>query len=269
MVLVKDFIRSLCPPILLKVTRKLRGANSLSFEGNYASWAAAQQFSNGYDAEEVLRRVCESALKVKKGEALFERDAVCFYSEEYRWPTLSCILAVAAERNHGIHVLDFGGALGSFYLQHKKFLSKLENMTWSVVEQSAFVKWGNVHIQTDRLHFYESIPDCIERSSVDLVFLSSVLQYLESPYSILKMLAETNAPYLLIDRTPVIEEDRDRLTVQRVPDAIYKGSYPAWFFSRRRLEDAIGELGYRLIIEFSCDEDVGIGEFKGAFYERI
>jgi hypothetical protein len=40
--------------------------------------------------------------------------------------------------------------------------------------------------------------------------------------------------YLIIDRTPFIEDEVDRLTIQKVHPRIYSASYPAWFFSRQK-----------------------------------
>ena len=113
----------------------------------------ALQVSTGYDDAAVLQRVHESALKVKRGDALFERNSVCFYHEEYRWPIFACLLVAAAERDAHLNVLDFGGSLGSFYFQHRKFFSKLKNVSWSVVEQTQFVECGREQIQDGTLKF--------------------------------------------------------------------------------------------------------------------
>lgn len=266
---LKSLARCWCPPILLKWARRVRSHNSISFDGNYASWAEAEKVSTGYNSAAVFQRVRDAALKVKRGEAVFERDSVCFYHEEFRWPTLACLLAIAAERGGQLRVLDFGGSLGSFYFQHRKFFSRLKEIRWAVVEQKHFVECGRDELQDEVLRFYESIDDCLAEGSVDVVFLSSVLQYLERPYDMLAEFCLTKAPYLLIDRTPFIARESDRLTVQHVPDSIYKASYPAWFFSQQLFETMVAEQGYSLIAEFSCDNDKEISEYKGILLERV
>src|SRR5690606_14683539 len=136
----------------------------------------------------------------------------------YRWPVLACLLSVAAKSRGEINVLDFGGSLGSFYFQHKNFFVDLPQVNWAVVEQEQFVKFGHDHIHTPHLHFYDSARTCLQNQGVDIIFLSSVLQYLEKPYEVLQELAGTGARYLLIDRTSFVEESNDRLTVQQVPE---------------------------------------------------
>lgn len=264
----KDLAKDFCPPILLKLVRQFRNKNNITFTGNYASWAEAALHASGYDSDAIFQRVREAALKVKRNEAVFERDSVCFYHEEYRWPTLACLLSIAAERDGQLNVLDFGGALGSFYFQHRKFLSKLQECRWAVVEQKHFVAFGRAEMLDNVLKFHETIDDCLAEGGVDVVFVSSVLQYLKSPYVMLAKLAQTKALYLLIDRTPFIAGDQDRLTIQNIPETIYSASYPAWFFSREKFNAFIAGAGYRLILEFPGDDNVGVGEYKGLLYER-
>jgi putative methyltransferase (TIGR04325 family) len=264
---VKNMIRMWCPPILLSWARQVSGHGGIVYEGDYVSWASAQRASTGYDSAAIFQRVRNAALKVKRGEAVFERDSVCFYEEEYRWPSLACLLAIAAGLPGHLRVLDLGGSLGSYYYQHRKFIRMLEKVRWSVVEQKHFAACGRDEFQDECLRFFETVGECLSEGPVDVVFLSSVLQYLERPYAMLAMLAGAKIRYLLIDRTPFIEEAQDRLTVQHVPD--FHASYPAWFFSRQKFRQAIEEAGYRTITDFQGDVDQGIDNYQGIFLERV
>lgn len=265
----KALIRDLCPPFLLKLVRQFRNQNSISFTGNYSTWAEAEKHASGYDSDAIFQRVREAALKVKRGEALFDRDSVCFYKEDCRWPALACLLSVAAEKDGKLNVLDFGGALGSFYFQHKKIFDRLKSIRWSVIEQAHFVECGQHELQNDELRFYLDIDECLANEDVDVIFLSSVLQYLKKPEDMLVLLSKRSIKYILIDRTPLIESSNNRLAVQSVPESIYKASYPAWFFSHQQFKMLIISIGYRIVEEFDSDDDVGIGMFKGYFLERI
>jgi putative methyltransferase (TIGR04325 family) len=261
-------IRACLPPSLLKLGIRLLRLGNV-YIGNYSCWDEAKLDAKGYDAKAIFERVRDAGLKVKQGTALYERDSVCFYEEDYRWPVLACLLSVAAQENGKLNVLDFGGSLGSFYFQHVKFLNKLKSVMWSVVEQPHFVECGRQEFQDERLKFYMDCSECINNEKVDLVLLSSVLQYIESPQEVLEEIAKVKAKYILIDRTPFINGSHNRLTVQNVPTSIYKASYPAWFFSNKVFDKWIAEIDYKIIHKFECDEDVGIGEFKGCFLERI
>ena len=266
--MVKQLAKALTPPVVWKKLQVLRGKRGLFFEGDYPSWQSALDAAGGYDTPAILARVRDAALKVKRGEAVFERDSVCFNHEEYRWPTLACLLRVAAENGGKLRVLDFGGSLGSFYFQHRKHFCDLKQVRWSVVEQSHYVNCGRNDFQNDVLRFYETIEECMADGPVDVILCSSVLQYLENPYEILSNLVRAGVQYILIDRTPFIVGDNDRLTVQHVPPSIYPASYPAWFFSEQRFLNEVKRLGLRVEYWFPADDNVGIGEFKGVLLGR-
>jgi putative methyltransferase (TIGR04325 family) len=238
------------------------------FEGDYSSWQEAEQVAGGYDAPAIFERVRDAALKVKQGEAVFERDSVCFYHEEYRWPTLACLLRIAAENGGRLHVIDFGGSLGSFWFQHRRHLMGLKEVCWTVVEQPHFVACGREEFQDENLKFSASLEEAVEARPADVIFCSSVLEYLSDPYAWLQRFAKSDIRWLLLDRTPFIEANEDRLTVQKVPPSIYPASYPAWFFSRQKFNKAVRQFGYVERARFTAEDDVGIGCFEGVLLER-
>jgi len=260
-------VKALIPPVLLHILRRTQGCG-IVFEGDYPSWQAAFDAAGGYDVPDILARVRTAALKVKHGEAVFERDSVCFYHEEYRWPTLACLLRVAIENGGKLRVLDFGGSLGSFYFQHRKHFHHLKNIRWAVVEQLHYVACGRAEFQDDILRFYESVDECLADGTIDVILCSGTLQYLEKPYEMLYKLGRSGVQYILIDRTPFLAGKKDRLTVQHVPPSIYRASYPAWFFSWERFLEVASDIGLRVEVEFSGEDDVGIGEFKGVLLAR-
>lgn len=265
---LKNFVKLFCPPILIRCVRFFLG-NQTRFKGNYVSWSEARNHATGYDKDLIFQKVKEATLKVVSGDAIYERDSVCFYERDYRWPLISCLMFIAMKRGDQLRIVDFGGALGSFYFQHRFFLSSLNDLSWSVVEQLHFVEYGKNNLQNDQLRFEVSLEDAIKNTNSNTILLSSVLQYIENPQKLLREVARLGFEYILIDRTPFITSDKDRLTVQIVPKSIYAASYPAWFFSTQQFNDLVHELGYRLVFDFECDEDVGIGQFKGFLLEKF
>ena len=234
------FLKSCTPPIILHTMRQMR-SDRIVFEGNYASWEDATAKCDGYDAEHILTRVLESTLKVKSGDAIFERDSVLFDEIEYSWPLLAGSMWAAARNGGKLNVLDFGGALGSHYFQNRQFLHDLSEIRWNVVEQSHYVLAGQEHIQSDHLRFYSSIDDCLAESQPNVILLSSVLQYLQSPDEIISLLEGVGASALIIDRTPFSASAIDRLAIQNVPASICSASYPMWIFSNAKFEKKLAK----------------------------
>ena len=247
---LKQYIRSWMPPELLRLRTELTAAG-ISFKGDFRKWSDALVVSSGYDSEEILKKVESATRSVASGEAAFERDSVLFDEIQYSWPVLAGLLKAAADFGGALRVLDFGGALGSSYYQNRKFLEQLKEIKWCVVEQKNFVKCGKRAFETDVLKFFHCIEDAAKTCNFNVVLLSSVLPYLERPYDMLAQALELGAGTVIIDRTPVLPGSADRLTVQKIPAAIYRTSYPAWFFSEDKLLNLM-DGKYSLLVKFDA-----------------
>ncbi len=227
---------------------------SLKFTGDYRRWAEALKDSIGYDSHAILAKTRQAMLKVKRGEALYERDSVILDKPEYSFPLLAGLLRAAVRQQGKLGVMDFGGALGSTYFQCREFLAPVKSLVWCVVEQPAHVACGKSDFETAELRFYASADECLAEHRPDVLLLSSVLQYLPEPYQTLREMAERGIPSIIIDRTAFLEGHRERLTVQHVPPSIYEASYPAWFLSESKVCGVVEAAGYRLLAEFAAPE---------------
>lgn len=230
----KALIQDCLPPFATRWMRELRGGG-IRFEGDFPNWIEASRHATGYSADAILSKALEATLKVKGGEAAYERDSVVFDQAEYVWPVLAGVMWVAARNQGRLNVLDFGGALGSTYYQHRQFLEGLADVRWNVIEQAHYVECGNVHIAEGPLRFYSDIASCLAEQAPNVVLLSSVLQYLPDPLGILDELSRVGATVMMIDRTPFVHSKDNRLLVQHVPASIYPASYPMWVFSDSKL----------------------------------
>jgi putative methyltransferase (TIGR04325 family) len=242
---IRDFI----PPAISQVYRRF--FRRFGYFGDYSSWEEAMELSTGYDSERILRKVRDSLLKVKRGEAIYERDSVLFDKVQYSWPLLAGLLWIASQKGNRINLVDFGGSLGSTYYQNRKFLSHLKELRWNIVEQDNFVDCGKRDFDNEHLKFYHELEKCFHEQRPDTVLFSSVIQYLERPYSLLGKVCSLGFEFLLFDRTTFIESGEDRITVQKVPPDIYEASYPAWFFNREKFLDFFS-VDYELVVEFDA-----------------
>ncbi len=244
---MKEILKNIIPPILLKSYHRLNPF----WKGNFINWSEANKYSSGYSCENILLKVEEANKKVLKGEFPYERDSVNFPKIEYSWPLLSGLLMEAASNGGNLNVLDFGGSLGSTYFQNKLFLKYLNNLKWNVIEQNNFVESGKKNFQNENLKFYYNIEECLSENKVNLLLFSSVLQYIEEPYKLLKKSLDFGINTVILDRLSIIEHDHDWLTVQHVPKKIYKASYPCWFFNKENIL-SIFKNQYNLICEFDA-----------------
>lgn len=255
---IKKIIKQFIPPIIFKLLKKIKKKRQIQsknevWSGDYSSWEDAQINCTGYDSAIILEKCKEALLKVKNGEAVYERDSVLFDQIHYSWGLLAGLQKVALDNDGKLCVLDFGGSLGSSYYQNKEFLSGLKCLEWCIVEQTRFVDCGKDYFEEDQLKFYHTIEECLLKHKPNVLLLSGVLQYLENPYQWIEKFIEFGISYIIIDRTTLINSEKDILTIQNVPDSIYKASYPAWFFNKKKFNTKFSD--YTIISGFksTCD----------------
>jgi putative methyltransferase (TIGR04325 family) len=271
---LKDIVKQITPPVLHSLAKRLYYSYSTKTYGltaSYSSWEQAVVDSSGYDAQNILEKTKQALLKVKNHEAVYERDSVLFDQVEYSWSLLAGLMWVAARHGGTLNVLDFGGSLGSTYYQNRQFLATLNKVRWNIVEQPHYVETGKACFENNSLRFYPNITACLEENRPDIIILSSVLQYLESPYTILNQIMEVPADLILIDRTPFWSGKEDRVFIQRVPPEIYTARYPIWVFSMERFYSTIQD-GWKVLTTFDNPTDKLNGpiefSYQGAFIVR-
>lgn len=217
--------------------------------GNYENWQELTAMSGGYQAQTILDITKNSLLKVKNGEAVYERDSVVFDKKLYPYSIISALLYAAVECDGSLTVLDFGGSLGSTYYQVKDLIPSAVKLHWSVVEQKEYVACGQDLFEDEILKFHYTIAESMSSKRADVLILSSVVQYLEKPHDFLNEIMAYGFKYIILDRTSFIKNDQpDRLTLQIVPKHIYEAQYPAWFFNEKKLMKHFDE--YQIKTEF-------------------
>lgn len=260
----KSILKRLIPPIILD---SLKNPDPYGYFGNYKNWQDALKNSVGYDSEIILEKVKDSLLKIKNGEAVYERDSKLFDKVEYSWPVLASLLWIASLHNNKLDLIDFGGSLGSSYFQNRSFL-KHTKLSWNVVEQENFVKCGREFFEDNILKFFDTVEQ-IKNPENHVFFASSSLQYIESPYSFVENIIKKGFPYIIIDRTAFIKNS-ERITIQKIRPDIYKASYPAWFIDESKFLKLF-EKDYDMIADFKSigAQKINLGDKEGYLHGFI
>jgi putative methyltransferase (TIGR04325 family) len=261
---MRAIVHALTPPIFLKAYQRIC-RERITFRGTYKTWQEARQHSSGYDADAILDRVRDATRKVRSGSAVCERDSVLFDTPLYPFPLIATLLRAALEGNGRLTVLDFGGALGSSYYQCRDFLSGVRSLRWCIVEQPKFVACGKQEFQTDVVRFYENVESCVKEETPTVILMSGVLQCLPAPLEILNEISRIGAPFIIIDRTPVVLSGQQAISVQHVPSSIVRSSYPVWLFNEERLKAPLHGLYDEIATFATVDGQMGDGNLKVRF----
>jgi putative methyltransferase (TIGR04325 family) len=243
---LKNVARELLPPFAVRLLLP----PSRSYDGVYPSWAAAAARAVPPEVAAV-DRVKDPALRVKRGEAVYERDGWVFSHVQYAWPVLAGLLAAACAEGR-LSVLDFGGSLGTTYRQNSRFLTAIPHVEWSIVDLPDLVACGREHFEDNVLRFYDTVAECLAQRRPNVILLSGVLQYLPDPKIITMQLLQAPAAWCIIDRTP-ITTGSSVISLQVVARRFGGGRFPARIATR---EDCLALFpGFAVEAEFDsvCD----------------
>lgn len=244
---IKQQFKNLAPAFLVQWYSRLVNG-SIKFTGNYSTWQDAKANSTGFQQREILEKVKHAALQVKQGKAMYERDSVVFDKIVYNWPLLACLQHTALANNGTLHIIDFGGSLGTTYVQNKVFLQELKTVQWHVVEQEHYVQAGQADFENEQLHFHYTIEAVLAAHQVNCIILSGCIQYLEDAYDMLRSIVAHKIQYIIFDRTTFIHAP-SRISVQSIPKQIYAASFPCWFFNEAEFLQLF-ENKYDMIADF-------------------
>lgn len=202
------------------------------WSGDYKNWTEATKHVKENDDSFVLEKSKEALLKVKNGEAAYERDGVLFQEHNYSWGVLAGLQKAALENGNKLCVIDFGGSLGRCFYQNIPFLKNIEDVEWCVIEQKKFVMTGKKHFEDKNLKFYQSIEEALQYHEPNVLLLSSVVNYLEYAYKWVDQFNNLKIPYVLVDRTSFTKREKDIIAIQ---DSEKKeSSLPYWFFNESK-----------------------------------
>lgn len=209
---------------------------TVSYEGNYKDWEDAIADSKGYEDTKIIDKATQSFEKILSGKHKCERDTFLFDEFQYSLPLLLG-LNFMQKKVPEIRLLDFGGSFASSYFRNFDILQQFD-LSWTVIEQKNLVqKACSMTSEFDQLFFFEEkeLESLISKKAFDVVMLGSCLQFLEKPYSVVSKLLHNEVQAVVIEQTPVTQNDVSKLTVQHVGKPLYESSYPAWHFAEKEL----------------------------------
>jgi putative methyltransferase (TIGR04325 family) len=233
----------------------------------FTSWQIAEKACDKYDEAVVLNTFINAALAVGKGDAIYDRDGIIHrrFAEN---PHLIAALQHVSNTEGQFKVLDFGGALGNIYRQHRWSLERFGDFTWCVVDQKQFVETGKRLFTSNKLKFEPTIPEAVASYQPNIAVMSNVLQRVEHPFDVVTELAQANITYLFIDRTPVITSQNNQVTRGTLHAVGENMSFPAWHFSEVAFKKAL-QTKYRIINEFDDESREKNVRHIGFFCEKI
>lgn len=163
------------------------------------------------------------------------------------------VIALAAARKHTVCILDWGGAIGHYYVLAKALLPDAE-IDYSCKDAPELCAHGRTLLPDAT--FYED-EACFERR-YDLVIASGSLALSENWFRVLVQLAAAADEFFYVARLPVVFESRSFVVMQR---AYSRGLHMAslqWALNREEFLEAARRAGVELVREFLSHETTDV-----------
>ena len=251
---IKGAIKEVVPPGVVRLVRTFRKLppSPYGYFGDYPTFAAAMAEckTGGYSDASIVEKVSEQTRELRQrsnGASAPDLDARVLQN-------LAATLAAIAEAPSAARsVLDFGGGLGIHYFQLRRYLGERSPLRWVVCETIPMAAEGTKNFASGELQFITTLDEAA--GPFDVVISSGAIQYVPDPTETLGKYA-TLSSHVLFNRLPLIEGDRDRLTIQKIDPRIYAGSMPMWFFSKQRWLAKLDELGFDITMRWQVPQDL-------------
>lgn len=170
--------------------------------------------------------------------------------------TIMCyayVLGLVTRQRASISILDWGGALGQYYLISQRLFPGL-NIDYHCKDVAVLASSGQTLWPQAR--FYDD-DTCLERK-YDFVLASCSLHYSPDWQGLLRRLSKASAGYLFVTRLPIVQLAASYVFVQRPYSYGYNTEYAGWCLNREEFLAEAVTAGLFLEREFVTGEQPAI-----------
>ena len=250
---VEKFLKLFIPPVFSHLWRKIRprrirGHLIFAPDGSNTQIKASEK---GWDSEYIvadMEREIDSFARRCRGAGPLSFTHLSSESKSENplrlhnlHMTWAYVIALASRNKEAISILDWGGGLGHFYQLARAVLSE-DALDYHCKEIPSTV---NVGRRINSAVTWYDDEACLVRT-FDLILVSGSLQYMENWAGFLGKLAAIADDYLLLLRTPVVDEGDGFYAIQRIGETELLHQ----LFSEPEILAVMDDFGFSLVREF-------------------
>lgn len=234
----KEILRNLVPPAAKAVMKRVMPSlNPPTWAGVYDHLRDVPVCDGTYDDERRIDEMREQAAGMRADiragkKLLLWHDA------------LAQTAAMVAADTGDVRVTDFGGGMGTGFLQLISALPPETDVAYDIVEMAGMCAAARkLYEDEPRVRLFTSL----QRNTPvpDIVYVNSVLQYIDDYPGTIRELASLNAPWLLLARTAVGVFPTFATAQLNLPGQVL----PYWFLNRDEVVGILNQSGYKLVFE--------------------
>lgn len=265
-------MRKLLRSPVVKVVARWANREPFIWDGVYERFAQAPDVGAGFASEAWLadmERYTSSALRAP-GTA-----GVGIPGNVPQYHALAALLVASlASLDRPVRVLDFGGGMGIGAVNMRRCIQSESLMLTAPAHREPALEYLIVDNQGScergrrlfaecsapgfmSVKFMTELPEFGDNGAVDVVVLSSVLQFVEKYEELLTQLARFAPRFWLFTFVPAGEIPTFVSAQLNVPGSVL----PVWFFNLRELVEKVEALGYQLIFKSALDRVFDMSNF--------
>jgi putative methyltransferase (TIGR04325 family) len=242
---VKQLITSMSQSV--KKDRRQTEFKGNVWEGIYSHYRDVPATGEGFDGEVWVERTAaytKRILDLSKSHRTVSTEVV---NEHLLLPLLVSLICKQAKET--VKILDFGGGMGVTFIHLARSLTACPSFKYYVVERERVCEEGSRLLQHDeRINFCPELP--AELPDLDVVYISSALQYIEDYKSILKALSAYQPKYFLFTKLSAGDFPTYATAQKNV-----QGSVVAyWFININEVVEIMSEYGYSLLYKSALEQ---------------
>lgn len=252
---IRSLIKRLIPPIIIDlyyILKRRKFHKKYIWNGIYKKFSDVPITGEGYQENSLAKETLEYTSSILNS-SYSQPFIPTIVTEEHAF--LPFLVSILCSYQKGIKVLDFGGGMGVSYIYLLLCATNAKEISYYVVENENLVKNCSQLFPNSNIQFYSSLPT--EPENVDLVYISSALQYIENYASLLDRLCQYKPKYLLFNKLSTGEMPTYATCQQNLPET--KIAY--WFINVFEIIKIMSDKGYSLIFKNTLDREYNQDNF--------
>lgn len=211
------------------------------WEGIYKHFRDVPSKGKGFESDIWLNEILKPTKYIL---SLYEKNGFIPVKEGDEATLLSVLASIIQREKRSIKILDFGGALGIAYLKLISRLPDPKAVEYIIIETQRVCQLGiELFKEHGMIKFSSLLPEKI--NSLDIIYMSSVLQYIEDYPWLLGRFCSYQPSYFLFVKTA-----SDNIPTYATAQKNMKGSsLPYWFINIQELIKIMQDNGYSLILK--------------------
>ena len=247
-------MRKLLRSPVVKVVARWANKEPFIWDGVYESFDQVPVVGRGFASDAWLtdmeRYTRTAVTALHRGEVGVPENVPQYHA------LLSMLVASLSPLDRPVRVLDFGGGMGIGFANVRRCMAAELQMEYLIVDNEESCERGRRLLEDfSSVRFMSELPR--EAESVDVIVLSSVLQFVAEYEKLLHDLSAFRPSFWLFTFLPAGDIPTFTSAQLNVPGSVL----PVWFFNVDELTQIVEKFGYQLVFKSALDRVFDMSNF--------